>query len=446
MEMESTLFFLLCFLPFLLLPATPTTLFPQDALPTKSGYLPINATTCNSSAALFYAYYEAQHPLSPLTHTPLLIWLQGGPGCSSMLGNLFELGPWLVATDKPTLSSNPAAWNRRFGLLFIDSPLGTGFSTAANPDDIPRDQPTIAKHLWGALQSFLSSNSSFKTRPLYLTGESYAGKYIPAAGYYILQQNSQLPMSLRINLKGVAIGNGLTHPVAQVATHAASAYFTGLINERQKGYLEELQGIAMKLTLEEKWSEASDARGHVLQRLQNMTGLATLYDVTKKKPYESDMVGVLLNKDEVKEALGVAKGVVWEECSETVGSVLHEDVMKSVKFMLEELVRKSRVLLYQGIYDLRDGVVSTEAWMKEMEWDGLENFLKAERKVWKVNGELAGYVQRWGSLSHVVVSGAGHLVPADQGQSSQAMIENWVLEKGLFSEARKEAPGLRRAY
>lgn len=252
-------------------------------------------------------------------------------------------------------------------------------------------------------------------------------------------------MSLRINLKGVAIGNGLTHPVAQVATHAASAYFTGLINERQRRYLEELQIVAVKLTQEEKWSEASDARGQVFDRLQNMTGLATLYDMTKKKPYESDMVGVLLNKDEVKEALGVAKGVVWEECSETVGIILHDDVMKSVKFMLEELVRKSRVLLYQGIYDLRDGVVSTEAWMKEMEWDGLENFLKAERKVWTVNRELAGYVQRWGSLSHVVVSGAGHLVPADQGQSSQEMIEDWVLEKGLFSEASKETPGLRRA-
>lgn len=443
--MESTFFLLLSFLS-LLLPATSTSLFPQEALPTRSGYLPIDSTTSGSSAALFYAYYEAQRPLTPLSQTPLLVWLQGGPGCSSMLGNLFELGPWLVATDEPTLRSNPAAWNRRFGLLFIDSPLGTGFSTAASPNDIPRDQPTVAKHLWGALQSFLSSNSSFKTRPLYLTGESYAGKYVPAAGYYILQQNSRLPISRQINLKGVAIGNGLTHPVTQVATHAVTAYFIGLINERQRAYLEDLQSTAVTLTREEKWSEASDARGQLLDWLQNVTGLATLYDLTKKKPYESEMVGVLLNKDEVQKALGVAGGVVWEECSRAVGSILHEDVMKSVKFMVEYLVRKSRVLLYQGINDLRDGVVSTEAWIKEMEWESLEDFLKAERKIWKVKRKLAGYVQRWGNLSHVVVSGAGHLVPADQGQSSQAMIEDWVLENGLFGETSVEAPSFRRAY
>eukprot|EP00262_Sarcandra_glabra_P003239 TRINITY_DN1385_c0_g1_i3.p1 TRINITY_DN1385_c0_g1~~TRINITY_DN1385_c0_g1_i3.p1 ORF type:complete len:132 (-),score=37.29 TRINITY_DN1385_c0_g1_i3:38-433(-) len=111
-------------------------------------------------------------------------------------------------------------------------------------------------------------------------------------------------------------------------------------------------------------------------------------------------------------------------------------MMKSVKFMVEELVKKSKVLLFQGQFDLIDGVVSTNAWVKEMEWEGLDRFLRAERKVWKVNGELGGYVQRWGSLTNVVVSGAGHAVPADQGLSSQVMIENWVLEKGLFSEEK----------
>lgn len=189
----------------------------------------------------------------------------------------------------------------------------------------------------------------------------------------------------------------------------------------------------MKLVEEEQWVEATNARIRVLDYLQNVTGLATLYDYSKKKPYQSEMVTVLLNMEEVKVALGVEKGVVWEECSDVVGSALEEDVMKSVKEMVEEVVKKkSRVLLYYGMNDLRDGVVTGEEWVKEMEWEGLEEFLNAERKVWEVDGEMAGYVQRWGSLSLVVVAGAGHMVPTDKGRNAQVMIEDWVLESGLF--------------
>eukprot|EP00268_Persea_americana_P038173 TRINITY_DN37801_c0_g1_i3.p1 TRINITY_DN37801_c0_g1~~TRINITY_DN37801_c0_g1_i3.p1 ORF type:complete len:456 (-),score=85.12 TRINITY_DN37801_c0_g1_i3:633-2000(-) len=436
-HMESTsLIFSLTFILLLLSPATSATFLPKEALPTKSGYLPVSPT---SGSAIFYTFYEAQHPTSPLSQTPLLVWLQGGPGCSSSLGNFFELGPWRVnsidSTDNaPLLKANPGAWNRLFGLLFVDNPIGAGFSIAATDEEIPRDQNSVGKHLFLALQTFFSLNPSFKSRPLYITGESYGGKYVPAIGYYILQQNSRLSASKRINLQGVAIGNGLTHPVTQVATHAETAYYSGLINAKQKSELEELQAEAVRLTQEGNWSEATNARYRALRWLQNATGLATLYDLTKKKPYQSQMVSVLLNKEEVKEALGVDKDMVWVECSDVVESALHGDVMKSVKFMVEELVKKSRVLLYQGQFDLRDGVVSTEAWMKEMDWEGLENFLMAERKVWKLNGELSGYVQKWGSLTHVVVGGAGHLVPADQAVSSQAMIEDWILEKGLLGE------------
>ncbi|KAJ1689720.1 hypothetical protein LUZ63_013875 [Rhynchospora breviuscula] len=120
--------------------------------------------------------------------------------------------------------------------------------------------------------------------------------------------------------------------------------------------------------------------------------------------------------------------------------------MKSTKYMVEELLRKTRVLLYQGIYDLRDGVVSTEAWMKQMNWNGLEGFMEAERKVWKVDRELFGYVQRYLNLSHVVISGAGHLVPADKGRSAQTMIEDWVMQKGLFVASEENAAQTRRFY
>ena len=415
-------------------------LLPKEALPTKSGYLPVNPT---SNSAIFYVYYEAQKPISPLSQTPLLIWLQGGPGCSSLLGNFLELGPWRVnfhkTHDEPlALELNPGSWNRIFGLLFLDNPIGVGFSIASKPAEIPRDQTKVAEHLFLAITAFIKSNPSFKSRPIYITGESYAGKYVPAIGYYILKKNTQLSESGRINIAGVAIGNGLTDPVIQVATHALNSYFSGLVNERQKGELEKLQSEAVALTEAGNWSAAADARSKVLRRLQNMTGLATLYDFTKKAPYKDNLVEELLQIDDVKKALGVKGSVVYQVCSDLVGEILHEDVMKSTKYMVETLVKESKVLLYQGHFDLRDGVVSTEAWVKTLNWDGIEEFLGAERKIWKVNGELAGYVQKWGSLANAVVLGAGHLVPTDQAVNSQALIEDWVLDKGLFGSAQKD--------
>lgn len=261
---------------------------------------------------------------------------------------------------------------------------------------------------------------------------------MPAIGHYILKRNSHLPISSQVNLAGVAIGNGLTDPVTQVATHAINAYYSGLINVKQKTQMEKLQVEAVGLVKEGNWSEATNARNRVLNLLQNMTGLATLYDFRRLIPYRTSLVSKFMEHEEVKKALKVNVSMVYEECSDVVGDVLHEDVMKSVKYMVEYLVKKSKVLLYQGQCDLRDGVVSVEAWVKKMKWDGLEKFLDAEREVWKVDGKLAGYVQKWGSLSHVVVAGAGHLVPTDQAVNSQVMIENWVLDKGLFANKQIE--------
>ncbi|XP_006841130.2 serine carboxypeptidase-like 50 [Amborella trichopoda] len=400
--------------------------FPPNALPTKSGYLPINPTT---GSAMFYAFYEATRPTTPLPTTPLLVWLQGGPGCSSMIGNLFELGPWRFSDGSFEL--NPGAWNHLFGLLFLDSPIGTGFSVAPQEEEIPNNQTKVARHLHIALTSFLLSNPPFISRPLYITGESYAGKYVPAAAFYILQEN-KAGQKTKLNLRGVAIGDGLTHPEVQVQVHADTAYFMGLMNRRQKAHLEELQRAAVRLVREQRWADATTMRNEVLDWLQNATGLATLYDLRRQRTYETEPVGEFLRQEKVAKALGVKEGVVWEECSGLVGGRLHEDVMKSVRWMLEAVVREIRVFLYTGEFDLRDGVSGTVAWLEGMEWEGLQGWMAAERDVWVVGKEVAGYIQTWSNLTQVVVRGAGHLVPADQAVNSQAMIQDWVLQTESF--------------
>ncbi|KAK4405483.1 Serine carboxypeptidase-like 50 [Sesamum angolense] len=385
-----------------------STSYPKEALPTKSGYLTVNSTT---GSAIFYSFYEAQN--STLSQTPILIWLQGGPGCSSMLANLFEIGPWLV-NQELSLEPNPSSWNKIFGLLFLDNPIGTGFSIAASPEEIPRNQYDVAKHLIIAINNTWILHS---------------------------EEECCFAKGSRVNLAGVAIGNGLTDPEIQVATHAVNCYNLGLINEKQTTLLEKVQSEAIGYVRKGDWNEATNARNRVLGTMTNMTGLATLYDFRRLTPYPNRVVVKFLNDVEVKRALGVNESMVFELCSKAVGDALHNDVMKSVRYMVEFLVKRTKVLLYQGQCDLRDGVMSTLSWVKKMKWEGIHEFLEAERKIWRVDGMLAGYVQKWENLSHVVVLNAGHLVPTDQPVNSQVMIQDWLLERGLFAAEKTENDG-----
>ncbi|KAL8229982.1 hypothetical protein R6Q57_014882 [Mikania cordata] len=417
-----------------------TVTFPKKAIPTKSGYLPVNSIT---GSAIFYVFYEARnHNNISISETPLLIWLQGGPGCSSMTGNFFEIGPWLVTpslrhnVEHLTLKPNLGSWNRLFGLLFLDNPIGTGFSIAATPEEIPRDQNAVAKHLSIAIKKFIALDSLFESRPVYITGESYAGKYVPSIGYYIIKKNANLSGSKRVNLIGLAIGNGLTDPVIQVATHAQTAYFLGLINQKQRTQLEKLQLEAIRLTKDHQWNRATLARNRLLNLLQNMTGIATLYDFRRLTPYQINVVSEFLSDIKIKKILKANESIVYRRCSGLVGSALNDDLMKSVRYMMEYLMQNSdvKVLLYSGQCDLRVGMVGIEAWVKKMKWDGVKDYLESKRQIWVVNGQLAGYVQKSRNLMTVVVLGAGHLVPSDQSVNSQAMIEDWVLERGLFGD------------
>ncbi|XWS69327.1 hypothetical protein CRYUN_Cryun04dG0169600 [Craigia yunnanensis] len=103
----------------------------------------------------------------------------------------------------------------------------------------------------------------------------------------------------------------------------------GLVNERQKRKLEEAQWEAVKLVKIGNWSGATDARTKAFNLLQSMSGLATLYDFTQKKPYQTSIPNDFLNKDEVKKALGVNESIVIHECSKDVRAALHENVMNN---------------------------------------------------------------------------------------------------------------------
>ncbi|CAM6114669.1 unnamed protein product [Calypogeia fissa] len=404
----------------------------EDELPTSSGYLPVGKS---SGSRLFYAFYEASSSSAPVDETPLILWLNGGPGCSSLIGCFYELGPWIV-DENGEIHSNPWSWNRRYGVLFVDSPAGTGFSVEESSNDIPRDSETVAQQLLHAVHHFVTDNGGFRSRPLFLAGESYAGKYLPALAYYILNQpNGNGGHKLASQLAGIMIGNGFTDPRTQVQCHADVAMSFGLLDKRQAGRVRRIAQEVVALVDRKEWVKSYERRTDLCNFIEKTSGVATLLDIRRSTKYHHaqdgrEFLAEFLNSPGIKTALNVDSATDWVSCNRKVRSCMIQDTMKSAKWMVEAILRTGfPVLLYQGMYDVKDGPASSEAWMRSLDWQGSSMFWKGERTCWKVNGELAGYWRQGLNLTHVVVAGAGHQVPADQPLFSQVMIETWIQEQ-----------------
>jgi len=181
---------------------------------------------------------------------PIVLWLNGGPGCSSELGVLIENGPFFVQ-DK-TLITNKDSWNSKANLLYIDNPLGTGLSFVDKDSEIPTSENQMAKEFYTFLVKFFTLFPSYKGRSFYITGESYAGKYIPNIANYIV--NNPNPI---INLKGIMIGNGMVNPIQQYPAYFTYALHHNLLNQTSLNKIKPGFDLCKKLQEEPKVTLAS---------------------------------------------------------------------------------------------------------------------------------------------------------------------------------------------
>lgn len=119
----------------------------------------------------FFWYFESQNIPD---NDPLLLWLTGGPGGSSMLGMLQELGPCLINGHGNGTTHNYYGWSKNANLLFVDQPAGVGFSYLDEDEPLPDNSFTAAADLHLFLQTFVSKVfPKLLDRPFYISGESY---------------------------------------------------------------------------------------------------------------------------------------------------------------------------------------------------------------------------------------------------------------------------------
>ncbi|KAM6202333.1 putative serine carboxypeptidase CPVL [Rhynchocyon petersi] len=396
-----------------------------------SGYITVNKTY-NSN--LFFWFFLAQ--VKP-QHAPIVLWLQGGPGSSSMFGLFVEHGPYVV-TSNLTLHTRDFPWTKTLSMLYIDNPVGTGFSFTEDAQGYAINEDDVATNLYSALIQFFQLFPEYKENSFYATGESYAGKYVPALAHYIHTLNPTA--KLKINLKGIAIGDPYSDPESIIGGYAAFLYQIGLLDEGQGKYFQNQCDECIKHIKAGNWMEAFEILDRMLDGAltdepsyyENVTGCTNYYNILQcTESEDKTYYGKFLSLPEVRKAIHV--GNYTFNNGSKAEKYLREDSVKSVKPWLTEVMNNYKVLIYNGQLDIIVAAPLTERSLMVMDWKGSREYRRVERKVWKVfktDTEVAGYVRQVGDFHQVIVRGGGHILPYDQPLRCFDMINRFIFDRG----------------
>ncbi|CAF4008727.1 unnamed protein product [Adineta steineri] len=363
-----------------------------------AGLLPVNP---QHHGSLFFWHFEKKYPSDKLR---TVIWLNGGPGCSSLIGAWMEIGPFRFQ-DENTMIENDGSWHLYTNLLFVDQPVGTA-------------------------------------------GQSYAGQYIPYIAKAILGQRSAL------KLRGLLIGNGWIDPVTMYKSYLPFAVGNNLVVENSALY--DLINIQVK-----QCEQALSKQVHVFEEecysilweivvngamnnhhVRNQEGrCVNTYDIRhddtypecgKKWPSDLMYVTSYLDRQDVMSSIHIdSKQVKWAKCSDSVTDMFKAYNSKPSITLLPDLLQQIPIILYSGQYDLICNHWATEAMIHGMTWNNGTGFDFGNRTLspkhpWIVDGEPAGLIRSARNLTYILFYNAGHRVPYYYPHRSRFMLHQFI--------------------
>ncbi|KAL5223921.1 hypothetical protein ABZP36_010560 [Zizania latifolia] len=408
-----------------------------------AGYVTVNET---HGRALFYWFFEATQDVAG---KPLVLWLNGGPGCSSVgYGAMEELGPFLVNKQQHGgggLALNPESWNKEANLLFVESPAGVGFSYTNTTTDLAHFGDNLTAHDAHAfLVNWFKRFPQFKGHDFYIAGESYAGHYVPQLATKILDHNNKKAAKAdRINLKGIMIGNaaidsssddrGLAdyawdHAVISDEVYAAikgNCTFPADGNESDKcnaawnDFFNAMADIDLYSLYTPACTAALNgtATAAVHYRRRHFLDGTPLAKVHRGLPYNTYDPCVdyrvidYLNRVDVQKALhaNVSGAIIpysWAPCSDALTN--WTDAPASTLPIIKDLVGAGlRVWVFSGDTDDRVPVTSTRYALQKLRLKTVKSW-----REWFTSDQVGGYTVMYdGGLTLVTIRGAGHMVP-----------------------------------
>ncbi|GAV80374.1 Peptidase_S10 domain-containing protein [Cephalotus follicularis] len=396
------------------------------------------------AARMFYFFFESRNSKSD----PIVIWLTGGPGCSSELAMFYENGPFTIA-DNMSLVWNAYGWDKVSNLIYVDQPVGTGFSYTSDRRDIRHNEDGVSNDLYDFLQAFFAEHPQFANNDFYITGESYAGHYIPAFAARVHQGN-KAKEGVHINLKGFAIGNGLTDPAIQYKAYTDYALDMGIIKNTEYDHINKMLPVcemAIKLCGTDGTLSCMASYfvcNSIFSRIMALAGDTNYYDIRKKCEgslcYDFSNMEKFLNQKSVRDALAVGE-IDFVSCSPTVYQAMLVDWMRNLEVGIPTLLEDGiKLLVYAGEYDLICNWLGNSRWVHAMEWSGQKEFVASAEESFVVDESEAGVLKSYGALGFLKVHDAGHMVPMDQPKVALEMLRRWT--QGTLSKPVADSESL----
>ncbi|ODV88156.1 hypothetical protein CANARDRAFT_192635 [[Candida] arabinofermentans NRRL YB-2248] len=405
-----------------------------DTVAQSAGYFDIN----EEDKHLFYWFFESRNDPK---NDPIILWLNGGPGCSSMTGLFFELGPSSINGTSLTPIYNPFSWNNNASVIFLEQPVGVGYSYASSSS--VTSSKVAAQDVYAFLELFFTKFNFYSKNNFVIAGESYAGHYIPSIASEILSHPDR-----SFELTSLMIGNGLTDSLIQYAWYgpmACNATLSGykqLISDEECEKIDTMYGRCKRLIQACYNSQTALTclpANLYCERIMGpfeATGL-NYYDIRTTCDAGTDLcytaldyVDQYLNLPEVMLTLG-AEVDKYTGCDDTVfrNFIFSGDEPKPFQqFIAEVLDANLPVLIYAGDKDYICNWLGNLAWTEALEWKDSLSYQEADFKPWisNIDGDSAGLVKTNGQFTFARVFEAGHMVPYDQPSNALDMVNRWI--------------------
>ncbi|KJA15643.1 hypothetical protein HYPSUDRAFT_148806 [Hypholoma sublateritium FD-334 SS-4] len=407
-----------------------------------SGYGDLTATE-----SIWFWFFAARN--NPDT-APLALWFNGGPGSSSMIGLFQEHGPCRITNDSSSVTLNPFSWNNNANVLYIDQPVGVGFS---HGDLNVGTSQEAASDIWTFMQIFLADSRFSKYAPnnLAIWTESYGGHYGPTFASYFLSQNAAIAAGkltgIPLNLKVLGVGDGLTDPLSQYPGYISYAgnnpyhalVSTSTITKANTSWTSSTGCKAQITSCNNGGSNSVCSKAQSFCNNNILSPLAGNFDVyyvptANPDPYPADITDYI---NSLKTKIGAE--ATWKETNNNVYNNFAA-TGKNSRPLLEGVINAGvRTIVYDGDADFILNFNGVEAMVANLNMTFTSLLKQQAFQTYTVAGQSAGQFKNAGTFSYVRIFGAGHEVPAYKfgklavGQAASQMFEQIMANQSLSS-------------